>query len=273
MKWYYAQNNQRHGPISESEFDFLVHQKKIRSDMLVWNETMPGWLPLREVMPTEAVLPPPPPAWSLAQPPAPEPDGPAWEVRDSIGGLKAAANTLIELLGSPQRAFARMKPQSDWIGPYCFALFVEGLGYFANLIYTLVLCRMNPDNLRGFALLLTSNDGVVFLAVFAYFFIPLFTGLVLLVNSVLIHFCLILAGGPRQPFQATYRVVCYSFGASAALQFIPVLGFFATLLWNLVLLAAGISKLHGIPMGRSALVIAPVALYTFFFVLKGMGFI
>ena len=275
MKWYYAQNNQRHGPITESEFDFLVHQKKIMPDTLVWNETMPDWRPLCEVMPEEPPPLPQPDVWSAPKSPVlpavPERDGPAWEERDSIGGVKAAALTVKELLLSPYIAFARMKTASDWFGPFCFALFLEMLGYYVNLAYTMIICRLNPGGLKGFALLFTSDYAVVFMVIFAYFFIPLFVGFLVVFNSVLIHIALILIGGVRQPFKATYRVVCYSFGTSSALQFIPVLGFFLTLVWNLSLMIRGIARMHEISLGKAAIALMPVALYTGYFILLCLG--
>jgi len=274
MNWYYAQNNQRQGPVSENEFDFLVHQKKILPDTLVWNEGMANWQPLGEVQP-EPPPPPPPYAWDAPRVPDPsaamERNGPAWEDRDSIGGLNAAAMTVREVLGNPYRAFTLMKHMSDWAGPFCFALFMGGLGYYANLIYSIIICRLYPEELRGPALVLTSNYGALFMIISAYFFIPLFVTVVVVVNSVLIHFSLVLLGGARQPFQTTYRVVCYSFGASSALQFIPVLGLFLAPVWNLILMINGIAKMHDISTGKATFALMPIALYTGYFLLLRTG--
>ena len=43
MNWYYAENNQRNGPVSEDEFAQLVRDGKIAPAMLVWSEGMAGW--------------------------------------------------------------------------------------------------------------------------------------------------------------------------------------------------------------------------------------
>src|SRR5262245_40873592 len=65
MNWYYAESGQQRGPVSDEEFSRLVGQGVIRSDTLVWNETMSNWQ-------AWSSLPPPPVA---ASPPIPEADG------------------------------------------------------------------------------------------------------------------------------------------------------------------------------------------------------
>jgi hypothetical protein len=272
MKWYYAQNNQRQGPVSESEFDFLVHQKKILPGTLVWNETMTDWRPLREVQPEQEPPPAPSPSvWDAPrQPPpasAPERDGPAWEERDSIGGLKAATRTVRDLLGNSNWTFAHMKRVADAAGPFCFALFLGYLGYYANFAFSVIILRLNGGNLARTWILLNSDYFVGFLATMAYFFIPLFITLIVTLNSVVIHFSLALTGGVKQPFQTTWRVVNYSLGASMALLFIPVLGMPLATVWNLVLLTVGTARMHDVPPGRAVIAVAPVVLYTALFML------
>ena len=56
MPWYYANNNQRLGPVSDTEFARLAREKTIREDTLVWQHGMSDWKSYGEVMPA---LPPP----------------------------------------------------------------------------------------------------------------------------------------------------------------------------------------------------------------------
>ena len=221
---------------------------------------------------------PPPYTWTTPVAPAAiEHDGPAWEDRDSIGGLKAAAKTVGELLGNSDWAFTRMKRTADWAGPFCFALFLGGVGYYVNLsysiLYSVIASFINPGALKGMAFLLTTGYGAGFIIIATYFFIPVMFAFITLLNSVLIHFSLMLMGGVKQPFQTTWRVVCYSFGTSSVLQVIPVLGFFLTLVWNLILMIRGIAKMHEISMGKAILALTPVVLYTGYFILLCMGMV
>jgi uncharacterized RDD family membrane protein YckC len=65
MQWYYANNDQRLGPISEAEFNKLVADGAIVATTLVWNQTMTNWTPYAQVAPAAA---------SSVAAPAPAPD-------------------------------------------------------------------------------------------------------------------------------------------------------------------------------------------------------
>jgi len=56
MPWYYANYNQRLGPVSDTEFARLAREKIIKEDTLVWQHGMPDWKSYAEVVP---MLPPP----------------------------------------------------------------------------------------------------------------------------------------------------------------------------------------------------------------------
>jgi hypothetical protein len=43
MSWYYAENNERRGPIEDAAFDSLVAAGSVRPETLVWREGMTNW--------------------------------------------------------------------------------------------------------------------------------------------------------------------------------------------------------------------------------------
>jgi hypothetical protein len=45
MEWFYAENETRNGPVSESQLASLVASGKISRDTLVWNQSMTDWKP------------------------------------------------------------------------------------------------------------------------------------------------------------------------------------------------------------------------------------
>lgn len=47
--WYYAQNNQQHGPVSEEELKFKLRSGILVGSSLVWKEGMSDWKPAGEV--------------------------------------------------------------------------------------------------------------------------------------------------------------------------------------------------------------------------------
>tara|TARA_Y100000815_G_C13267951_1_gene471846 strand:- start:24 stop:638 length:615 start_codon:yes stop_codon:yes gene_type:complete len=63
--WYYAENGERKGPVSESEAARLAQDGTIGPDTLVWSEGMQDWAKAATVLPTlggtPVAAPPPPP--------------------------------------------------------------------------------------------------------------------------------------------------------------------------------------------------------------------
>jgi len=48
MSWYYAENNERLGPVDDAEFSRLVAAGRIQPPTLVWREGFANWVPLSE---------------------------------------------------------------------------------------------------------------------------------------------------------------------------------------------------------------------------------
>ena len=59
MDWYFANNGQQSGPISEAQLDELASNGGINSNTLVWRQGMTSWQPYRTARP-KAEAPPPP---------------------------------------------------------------------------------------------------------------------------------------------------------------------------------------------------------------------
>ncbi|MDR3401800.1 MAG: RDD family protein [Chthoniobacter sp.] len=49
MSWYYAENNERRGPVGDADFKSLVYAGTIKPDTLVWREGFAAWMPYGSV--------------------------------------------------------------------------------------------------------------------------------------------------------------------------------------------------------------------------------
>ncbi|MGE9297363.1 MAG: GYF domain-containing protein [Puniceicoccales bacterium] len=60
MEWYYAEGNERRGPVTQAELGRLVHAGAIAAETLVWRDGLPQWTPYQQVSaaPASAVAPP-----------------------------------------------------------------------------------------------------------------------------------------------------------------------------------------------------------------------
>ena len=52
-EWFYAENDQQQGPISEGELRNLWTVKTVTDDTLVWRDGMTDWIPYSQVMAQE----------------------------------------------------------------------------------------------------------------------------------------------------------------------------------------------------------------------------
>ncbi len=50
MNWYYVDQGQQTGPVSDAQLEDLVRNGKVQPETLVWREGMADWRPYREVM-------------------------------------------------------------------------------------------------------------------------------------------------------------------------------------------------------------------------------
>lgn len=66
MSWYYAENNERRGPIEDAAFQTLVESGAIKPDTLVWREGYATWMPFSEAAGATAGLSSPPVATASA---------------------------------------------------------------------------------------------------------------------------------------------------------------------------------------------------------------
>jgi hypothetical protein len=83
---------------------------------------------------------------------------------------------------------------------------------------------------------------------------PLLVFIGLFVGAGILHLCLLLVGGDRQGYEATFRVQTYSAGAHL-LNVIPLCGWLVAPVWLLVLQIIGLKEAHGISGGRAALAV------------------
>ena len=58
MAWYYAEDGQQMGPVSDPEFESKVRGGDVRGDTLVWREGMADWQPYEEVAAASLALAP-----------------------------------------------------------------------------------------------------------------------------------------------------------------------------------------------------------------------
>jgi len=163
---------------------------------------------------------------------------PPWERRERFGLLNALYLTVKDVLLAPGRFFHRMPSQMGLMQPLLFALLLGVVGTFIVWMYSLVSTSLQMavfgdfshgrSSLNSFFLFLTS---------------PIWVAIAIFVQAGLTHGVLMLLGGGRLGFGATFRVAAYS-EATSVLLLLPICGSQIAIVWSLVILIIGLYNIH-----------------------------
>ena len=166
-----------------------------------------------------------------------------WEDMERLGFLGAFLTTLREVLFSPTRFYSRMPTRGGLLNPLIFALILGVLGGVLGLAWQQVF----TVQVQQFPWSTTHLVGITIA-------LPLIVLATLFLGSTIIHLCLMMVGGNRRGFEATFRVIAYSW-STQIFTLVPFFGSFIVPIYVLVIEIIGLRESHGIGSGRAALAI------------------
>jgi hypothetical protein len=211
-------------------------------------------------------LPPAAPPSSVAVEAEP---GIAWDQRDRIGFFNALVETTRQVLTGPG-AFFRAMPVTGGVGsPLLYAVVIGWVGlaaasFYQALFYSVVGSRwaaFGEDRPELASFLSFARGWGGFVAQLVFGGIGVVIGV--FIAAGIFHVVLLLLGGARRDFEATFRVTAFS-QATSLLLLVPfcgqivggVCGF-----WTLVLYILGLAQAHQIGHGKAAAaVLLPIVL-------------
>jgi hypothetical protein len=208
-------------------------------------------------------LPPAPP--DPPEPPAPTPGGIPWDNRDRLGLSTALIETLKLVLFDPVRFYRAMPTSGGLPGPLAFGLLVAYFGLAVSATYQFVFQsiggRMIADlGSRGefgrLSHVIGSGVGLVGTLILG----PVLLLIALFLGSGITHLCLMLLGGAKRDYEATFRVACFA-QAPSIFAVVPFCGGPIHVVYQIVLSIIGISEAHQVSrMTAAAAVLLPIVL-------------
>jgi hypothetical protein len=240
---------------------------------LGWREGMASWQPLSQF--TEfaddiaaapaASAPPPPPhtptAPAMIAPAAGSTSAPRsglpWDERHSKGLFSAFIETLQTVLTRPSDAFTAMQREGGLGEPLLYAIIGGSFGLVFYFIYQLAFQSLGvfANRPNPLAHLIGAGIGGVLLIIF----VPVLVAIGAFINAAILHVCLMIVGGAKQPFETTFRVICFASGSVFPLMVVPLCGGVIAGIWDLVLRCIGLARAHETDTGRAVLaVLLPV---------------
>lgn len=195
------------------------------------------------------------PLESVLTRPQPRPGTP-WDDRGRIGFLAALVETTQKVLTKPSEFFASMPVVGGVGSPLLYGILVGTLGLVVAALYREVFQALvgstfaglgDSGELRRIMPVMMGGFSVVLQVVFS----PVIVILGLFIVAVIVHVFLLLLGGARQGFEATFRVICYS-EAAAVINVIPLCGGVLSGVYGMILAIIGLAAAHGIGKGTAA---------------------
>jgi hypothetical protein len=183
---------------------------------------------------------------------------PPWERRERFGFLNGLYLTVKDVLLTPRQFFHRMPSQVGLLQPLYFAVLIGVVASFFAWMWSLTGSSLQMFMAEDFGEI-AKGPVIAFLL---FLLSPLTVAAGVFVKAGLLHLVLMLVGGNRLGFEATFRVAAYG-EAAGILALVPACGSAIGLIWSLVVTIVGLYSIHETDPWRAAVaVIAPTLLCT-----------
>jgi hypothetical protein len=179
--------------------------------------------------------------------------------------VNALVETTRQVLGSPGAFFRGMPPSGGMGSPLLYAVVIGWIGLVVAGLYQALFRSIVGSSFAALGDRPELASALAWMESWAGFAAQVVFGAVFVVIGVFIaagvlHLMLLLLGGARRDFEATFRVVSYA-QATSILFLLPFCGQLIGGIWSLVLYVIGLAEVHQISHGRAtAAVLLPVAL-------------
>jgi hypothetical protein len=254
-----------------------IDQGQFVATDLAWQEGMESWKPLSDfpgvripAVPVEPPAPdyPTPPPSDAIVPSVDRPDvAPAWERRPAEKLFPAFFKTIRDVLFEPHLTFPRMPVDGRLIPPTTFVLLLQ---FTVGLVSYAIGIALELAQLPYYEQAFSRSEEFRNLNLPVWLFFILIPGLFILWVAIWLgfnfliagvhHLILMLLGGAKKGYDATYKVVCYSYSAHV-FNLIPICGGFAVIPFFFISSIIGLSKVHGIEGWKASVaMLAPYVL-------------
>jgi len=173
-----------------------------------------------------------------------------WESGEGFVG--AFFKTTQEVLFSPIKFFRKVAIGKGYWSPFIFGVISGIIGFGVVILWQwLFFSRMVPPQIHS----LIPYGFFLSIVVIS---IPFMIAFSILIGSGVTHLCLMVVGGNRKGFEATFRAISYSYSAQL-FYIVPFIGNLVGGIYLLILTILGVREGHGITTGRAVLaVLLPV---------------
>ncbi len=200
-----------------------------------------------------------------------------WESGE--GFIGAFFQTVRDSLFSPTKFFRKVGAGTGYWISLIYGLICGAIAGYTNFLWVWlffsVFFQLLPPQF-SYALSFFSSVVIIILLVS----LPIFEAITIFIVSVIIHLCLMIVGGNKKGFQATFRTFAYANTARLfyvipffVIPFLAPILYFALNIYYLVLVVIGVREGHEISTGRAVLgVLLPLIVFVGLIILAAIFF-
>jgi hypothetical protein len=174
-----------------------------------------------------------------------------WEDREARGFFGGLFKNLNEALFRPSEFFRKMPVTGGLTDPLLYALIIGMAGLMFSVIWQISLKGAMQDMLPGMQAAgshpIFQGIGMAILA----FLSPFLIIIGLFIAAGILHVFLMMVKGARNNYEATFRVVAYSYSVNIFFV-VPFCGGLLAAVWAIVLYIIGLREAHEISGGKAA---------------------
>jgi len=178
---------------------------------------------------------------------------PSWERREELGFADALLRSIPEILFHPIYTFHHMPVTGGIAGPLLFVILLGTVGSIFQTFYSILGVRLDmfiPETEYVSEFQARAN---VMLEIILMVLSPILVAIITFIGAGIAHLFLMLFGGAKRGFEATFRVMAYAGGATALLSIIPLCGTWILLVWGVVCEIIGLREAHRTDTWRAVL--------------------
>src|SRR5438046_3778857 len=124
------------------------------------------------------------------------------------------------VLTRPAEAFTVMKREGGVSEPLIYAIIGGSVGGVIYFLYNFLLSSAHMFGSHENPMTQMMGGGIR--PLFFIILVPFFIAIETFISSAVFHLCLMIVGGAKQPFETTFRVVCFARVSANPLLIIPL---------------------------------------------------
>jgi hypothetical protein len=186
-----------------------------------------------------------------------------WESVERLGVTGAIVQTMRECLFRPYLFYGKIGRASSARMAFVYALILGSVGALVSAAWSYLF----SDSLFYWLPWLENSISTTAYSATTLMLLPLITALKLVITTLYFHALLFLFRSKRAGIQATFMIICYA-ESTAVFNLVPLVGSVLSVAWSILLLTAGISRVHRMSSFKAFLIILlPLLVFGLIFIL------